>query len=105
MRSRVWVMLLLCYWPWLSLASEPVDTTQFGNIKNGMLEAEVVRRLGEPEKIYEEPSTFIKVPTPRGVEIRERRRSSYFYPGNSQIMDALITFEGGRVVDKVKIAR
>jgi len=84
--------------------SEPVATSQLSLISNGMSEAEVIQRLGPPGMIAEQPRVQVRVPTPTGVEFREKRRYTYYYPGTSQSMDMLITFEDGVVV-KVKAKR
>ena len=84
--------------------SEPVATSQLSLISNGMSEAEVIQRLGPPGMIAEQPRMQVRIPTPNGVEFREKRRYTYYYPGTSQVMDMLITFEDGVVV-KVKAKR
>ena len=86
----------------LALASEPVDTNQFGFIDTGMSEAEVLKRLGEPARVLGEPRIRVKVHTPNGIVYRERRRYTYYYPGTPQIMDTYIMFEDGQVVKKEK---
>jgi len=85
--------------------SKPVDTSQFDLLSNGMSEAEVINRLGPPGMISEQPRTLAQVPTPNGVEFREKRRYTYYYPGTSQMIDRRIIFEDGVVVGKVKGAR
>lgn len=103
-----WCLLLLLICLLLSrlaLASEPVDTHQFGLIPTGMSEAEVIKRLGEPALVLEEPRTQVKVRTPNGIEFREKRRYAYYYPGypgTAQIRDTYITFEDGQVVKKLQ---
>ena len=86
----------------LALASKPVDTNQFGFIDLGMSEAEVIQRLGEPARVLGERRTLGKVHTPNGIKFREKRHSTYYYPGTSQIMDTYIMFEDGQVVKKLK---
>jgi len=83
----------------------PVDTSEIALISNGMSDAEVVQRLGPPVMVSEQPRTQVKVQTPDGVEFREQRHYTYYYPGPSQSMDMLITFEDGVVVDKRTVAR
>ena len=78
----------------------PVDTSEIGLISNGMSDAEVVQRLGPPVMVSEQPRTPVQVQTSNGVEFREKRHYTYYYPGSSQSMDMLITFEDGVVVDK-----
>jgi hypothetical protein len=85
--------------------SEPVDPSQSGLVSIGMSEAEVVNRLGPPGMISEQPRTPVQVSTPSGIEFREKRRYTFYYPGTSQMRDMLITFEDGVVVDKVKGSR
>ena len=80
--------------------STSVDTSAIGLISNGMSDAEVVQRLGPPVLVSEQPRTLVKVQTPNGVEFRDKRHYTYYYPGTSQSMDMLITFEDGVVVDK-----
>lgn len=82
--------------------STPVDTSPFDLISTGLSEAEVIQRLGPPAMVSEQPRMSVTVPTPSGVEFREKRRYTYYYPGTSQRMDMLITFEDGVVVDKVQ---
>jgi hypothetical protein len=84
--------------------SKPVDTSSSSLISNGMSEAEVIQRLGPPGMVSEQPRMQVRVPTPNGVEFREKRRYTYYYPGTSQAVDMLITFEDGVVV-KVKTMR
>ena len=82
----------------------PVDTSEIALISNGMSDAEVVQRLGPPVMVSEQPRTPVKVQTPNGVEFHEKRHYTYYYPGPSQSMDMLITFEDGVVVDKRTVA-
>ena len=83
----------------------PADTSEIGLISNGMSDAEVVQRLGPPVMVSEQPRMPVKVQTPNGIEFREKRHYTYYYPGPSQSMDMLITFEDGVVVDKRTVAR
>ena len=85
-----------------ALASAPVDTPQFGFIATGMSEAEVVQRLGEPALVLEMPRAQVKVRTPNGIEFREKRRYTYYYPGATRIPDTYIMFEDGQFVKKWK---
>jgi hypothetical protein len=87
-----------------ALLSKPVATSQLSLISKGMSEGEVIQRLGPPGMIAEQPRLPVRVPTPNGVEFREKRRYTYYYPGTSQSIDMLITFEDGVVV-KVKATR
>jgi hypothetical protein len=96
------LVLLFLLFPHLVHATEPVDTLQFGLIRIGMSEAEVVKRLGKPVQILRKPSPAVKVYTPHDPVVRKKRQYTYVYPGTSQIMDTYITFEKGVVVDKVK---
>ncbi len=109
MRDRRYVMLGLllgaltltcCAHP-----AAPVETSAIGLISNGMSDAEVVQRLGPPVMVSEQPRTLVRVQTPNGVEFREKRHYTYYYPGPSQSMDLLITFEDGVVVDRRQGAR
>ena len=86
----------------LALASEPVDTQQFGCIATGMPEAKVVQRLGEPALVLEVPRAQVKVRTPNGIEFRDKRRYTYYYPGATRIPDTYIMFEDGQVVKQLK---
>lgn len=100
---QYYVLVLLCLlFPCLVQAAEPVDTLQFGLIRIGMAEAEVVKRLGKPAQILRKPSPAAKVYPPPDPVVRKKRQYTYVYPGNSQILDTYITFEKGVVVDKVK---
>jgi hypothetical protein len=78
--------------------SEPIDVHQPTLIHPGMTEAEVVQRLGPPVLITEQPPAQVQVPTPTGIEFREKRRYTYYYLGPSQDLDTLITFEDGVVI-------
>jgi hypothetical protein len=70
-----------------------------------MTEAEVVQRLGPPVLITEQPSTRVQVPTPTGIEFRDKHRYTYYYLGPSQDLDTLITLEDGVVVSTGKGTR
>ena len=109
MRDRRYVMLGLLLGA-LTLtccthSTAPIETSAIGLISNGMSDAEVVQRLGPPVMVSEQPRTLVKAQTPNGVEFREQRHYTYYYPGPSQSMDMLITFEDGVVVDKRTVAR
>jgi len=108
MRGRRYILLGLLFGV-LTLTGcaylfKPVDTSQLTLVSNGMSEAEVIQHLGPPGIIAEQPRMQVRVPTPNGVEFREKRRYTYYYPGTSQVVDTLITFEDGVVV-KVKAMR
>ena len=85
--------------------SEPIDSRQPALIHPGMTEAEVVQRLGPPVLITEQPSSRVQVPTPAGIEFREKRRYTYYYLGPSQELDTLITLEDGVVIQTGKGTR
>jgi hypothetical protein len=85
--------------PCCARRSEPIDTRQPTLIHPGMTEAEVVQRLGPPVLIMEQPPAPVQVPTPTGMEFREKRRYTYYYLGQSQDLDMLITLEDGVVVN------
>ena len=85
--------------------SEPIDTRQPALIHPGMTEAEVVQRLGPPVLITEQPSLRVQIPTPTGIEFREKRRYTYYYLGPSQELDTLITLEDGVVIHTGKGTR
>lgn len=104
MRYRYAASLVLCL-SCLSVAAEAVDTLQFERIQHGMSEAEVRQHLGAPGKVYVDPSTAATEPKSRAQDIEQKRRHMYFYPGKAQMMDTLITFEDGKVVDKTQVAR
>jgi hypothetical protein len=48
--------------------------------------------------ITEQPSAPVRVPTPTGIEFREKRRYTYYYLGASQELDTVITLEDGVVI-------
>ena len=79
---------------------EPIHTRQPDLIHLGMTEAEVVQHLGPPVLITEQPSLRVQIPTPAGIEFREKRRYTYYYLGPSQELDTLITLEDGVVIHK-----
>ena len=85
--------------------SEPIDTRQSAFIHPGMTEAEVVQRLGPPVLITEQPSAPVQVPTPKGIEFREKHRYTYYYLGPSQELDTLINLEDGVVIHTGKVTR
>jgi hypothetical protein len=85
--------------------SEPIDTRLPALIHPGLTEAEVVQRLGPPVLITEQPSARVQVPTPTGIEFREKRRYTYYYLGPSQELDTLITLEDGVVINRDKGTR
>ena len=85
--------------------SAPSDTRPPNPIRPGMTEAEVVQLLGPPELITEQPATRVPVPTPTGIEFREKRRYTYYYLGPSQDLDMLITLEDGVVINTGKGTR
>jgi hypothetical protein len=74
-----------------------VDLVDYGLIKRGMSEAEVLVRLGPPD--HESFEGF----SPNKLLIK-----SYFYfsePGRHQEITTVIKFEGGRVISKERIYR
>jgi len=106
MRDRRYLLLALLLGtltlPCCARHSEPIDTRQTDLIHPGMTEAEVVQLLGPPVLITEQPSSRMQVPTPTGIEFREKRRYTYYYLGPSQDLDTLITLEDGVVVNTGK---
>jgi len=107
MRDRCYLLLALLLGT-LTLTccarrSEPIDTRQSALIQRGMTEAEVVQRLGPPVLITEQPSAPVQVPTPTGIEFREKHRYTYYYLGPSQDLDTLINLEDGVVINTGKV--
>jgi hypothetical protein len=107
MRDRCYLLLALLLGT-LTLTccarrSEPIDTRQSALIQRGMTEAEVVQRLGPPVLITEQPSAPVQVPTPTGIEFREKHRYTYYYLGPSQELDTLINLEDGVVINTGKV--
>jgi hypothetical protein len=70
-----------------------------------MTEAEMVQLLGPPVLVTEQPAIRVSVPTPKGIEFREKRRYTYYYLGPSQDLDTLITLEDGVVISTGKGTR
>ena len=85
--------------------SEPIDTRQPALVHPGMTEAELVQLLGPPVLITEQPSAPMQVPTPTGIEFREKRRYTFYYLGPSQDLDTPIALEDGVVVSTGKGTR
>lgn len=106
MRHRHYLLLCLLLGaltgPACTRAPVPVAPSPVDLIRLGMSEAEVVARLGPPGLITEQPRALVQVPTPTGNELREKRRATWYYPGASESLDRLITFEDGVVVDTGK---
>lgn len=93
------VFLVICLTALLisPVAAGQVDLVEFGLIKRGMSEAEVLVRLGPPD--HESFEGF----SPHNLLMK-----SYFYfskPGRLQDITTVITFKGGRVVRKERIYR
>ena len=98
-------LLALCLSAWLlsvCVEAAPVDTLQFGHIHRGMAEAEVVQRLGPPDRIAEHVVTLVPVWIDGRKELREKRRYVFIYTGDSQLLTSFIRLEDGRVVEKWK---
>lgn len=83
--------------------AQPVDTLQFGLITDGMSEAEVLKRLGEPARIIDGPRTMTRVHTLGSTSWVESHRYTYYYPGTAQVFASYITFADGYVVGKRKV--
>ena len=77
----------------------PVAPSAADLIHPGMTETVILERLGAPALITEQPRTRVRVPTPTGIEFREKRRYTYYYHGASQRTDLLVIFEDGVVVE------
>jgi hypothetical protein len=97
--------LLIITLPLLAHDAEPVDRFQFGMIRDGMREIDVLMHLGQPVRISEVAKSAVTVHTIRGTELREKRRYTYIYSGMSQGIDTYITFENGVVVHKARVPR
>jgi hypothetical protein len=82
--------------------AEPVDTQQFGFIREGMPEAQVLARLGPPDtrtvlKRYTVASAY------RGTAVAEtRERVALIYLGDGRLMTTTIIVDGGVVIAKDK---
>ena len=80
-----------------------MDTHAFGMLSTGMSEAEVVRRLGPPDHVVEDARTYVPVRYSSGrVELREQRRATWVYAGDSQTLKTVLRFENGQMVSKAK---
>lgn len=80
----------------------PVDTNQYGHIKEGMSEAEVLSRLGEPDKRVV-LDTYIVSTRVRGGSIgREQVKEALIYLGGGNLMDTYIILLNGSVIAKDK---
>lgn len=91
---------LLVLAPYASAA--PVDTTQYGHIKEGMGEQEVLSRLGEPDKRVV-LDTYIASTRVRGGSIgREHIKEALVYLGGGNLMDTYIILLDGTVIGKDK---
>lgn len=83
-------------------SASPVDTTQYGHIKEGMGEAEVLRRLGDPDKRVV-IDKYIASTRVRGVSIgREQVKEALVYLGGGNLMDTYIILLNGSVIGKDK---
>jgi Domain of unknown function (DUF4124) len=84
----------------------PVDTRTFGMLEIGSSEAEVLAKLGHPDRVLEDAKTFVPVRrTGGGVEWREKVRSAWVYDSDGYTLRTLLFFEDGRLVSKEKQGR
>jgi hypothetical protein len=109
MRERQYLLLVLVLGA-LTLTgcarpAAPSATSPPNPIRPGMTEAEIVQLLGPPVLVTEQPAARVPVPTPTGIEFREKRRYTYYYLGPSQDLDTLITLEDGVVINTGKGTR
>ncbi len=80
-----------------------VDTVQYGQIEEGMKEAEVKKRLGPPDKAEskEEHKHYRSEDTWR---VKHVKKTKYVYqqvnPASGQKITTTILFEDGKVVEK-----
>lgn len=80
------------------LAAAPVDTLQYSNLKEGMDEAEVIRRIGPPDQVVPLPRELRRV---RGGYV-EHILVEWRYPGGGLLMDTTLIFDNGVLVAKGK---
>ena len=100
--SSIILLLIVCGYSLSVQATETDDMVEFGRIRHGMTEAEVVQRLGPPAQVYVEPPTFLAVHNDRSVEFQRMSRYLFYYPGNTKVLALYIQFENGVVVGKRK---
>jgi hypothetical protein len=100
----MWTFVGMIVLAWVLVASaEPVDTRQFGFIKVGMSEREVLQRLGKPDDTVVTGRSFVPVAGPGRRELVEVKKYAHVWFGNGQIMDTVIRFENGVVVQADKV--
>lgn len=81
-----------------------VDTVQYGHIRPGMTQAEVLERLGRPDRVQE---TERRVYRKGRKRIVKRKRLIYqgVNPASGQKIVTTILIENGKVVDKKRSYR
>jgi hypothetical protein len=104
MKRYVYIVTLMLVLPLLASAAA-ISTTDFGNLKEGMTEAEVLRRVGEPDAIKDEgPMVGVRRGTGGDLQgLPILRRTEWFYTAEGTgMLPAMLTFEHGRLVNKWK---
>ena len=99
---RTTVSFLLLVLSAVAVTAAPVDTRQYGLIHDGMSEAEVVRRLGPPDRREVSRRTTVARKSRYGSVAEERVEITLLYLGDTQIQHTAIRLEDGVVIGKVK---
>ena len=91
--AAVFLFVVVAAWAWAG----QVDLLDFGHIENGMTEAEVLLRLGVPDRESFDGYTFDNALV----------KSFYYFsePERYQNILTVIKFVGGRVVRKERVYR
>lgn len=90
-RNIVGLLLLFLGLPAL-VAGAPVDTLQFGNLRSGMHETEVLRRLGPPDAVAEHTEQVCVRTAPGINRCHPIAVTVWTYGGGGTMMDTHLLF-------------
>ena len=85
-----------------SACAEPVNTNQFGFIRDGMSETDLLERLGPPDERRVLSRRAVATSTRHGAVAEVVEKVGLVYRGDGQIMTTYIILENGRVIHKEK---
>lgn len=84
----------------MQITAEPIDTNQFGFLREGANIPEIVSRVGEPDEVLVLRKELRLV---RAGVLREVVTYRWIYRGDSTLMRSILTIENGILIGKTKV--
>jgi hypothetical protein len=85
-----------------TVLGRPIDTREYGLLERGMTQAEVIRRVGEPDRITELGDRKTVYRSRGDLIVESEKREAWDYDGSFSYPPRRLIFSNGVLVKKIR---